>query len=69
MAKHTYTATIHAQVTIYQEIKVCLPAKDEKEFVQLAKEKFAKVMDRTYGWADYDEANVDDVEDMGELPF
>ena len=66
---HTYTATVHAQITIYQEIKVCLIAKDEKEFVRLAKEKFGEVMENTYGWADYDDSNVEDVEDLGELPF
>ena len=66
---HTYKATVHAQVTIYQEIEVCLVAKNEQDFIKKAKEKFEEVMENHYGWADYDEANVDEVEDMGELPF
>ena len=66
---HMYKATVHAQITIYQEIEVCTIAKDEQDFIQKAKEKFEEVMENHYGWADYDEANVDEIEDMGELPF
>lgn len=66
---HTYKATVNAQVTIYQEIEVCLVAKDEQDFIKKAKEKFKEVMENHYGWVDYDEANVDEVEDMGKLPF
>ena len=66
---HTYKAKVHAQITIFQEIEVCLIADSKEEFVELAKEKYKEVMTDTYGWADYDDSNVDNIEDMGELPF
>ena len=66
---HTYKATVHAQITIFQEIEVSLIADSEEEFVELAKEEYKKVMTDRYGWADYDDSNVDNIQDLGELPF
>lgn len=66
---HTYKATVHAQITIFQEIEVSLIADSEEEFIELAKERYKEVMTDRYGWADYDDSNVDNIQDLGELPF
>lgn len=66
---HTYTATVHAQITIYQEVKVCLIADNKDDLIEKAKEAFNDAVEGAYGWVDYDDCTVEDIEDLGELPF
>lgn len=66
---HTYKAKVHAQVAIFQEIEVCAVAYDEEDFKERAEEIFKQKLEDIYGWVDMDTVNVEEPEDMGELPF
>lgn len=66
---HTYTATVRAHITILQEVRVCVIADNKEEVVEKAIEKFGEAIEHAYGWADYDECHVGNIEDLGALPF
>ena len=66
---HTYKAKVHAQVTVFQEIEVCANAYSEEDFKEIAEIIFKKKLEDIYGWVDMDTVNVEEPEDMGELPF
>lgn len=64
--RKTYKARVHAQITIFQEVEVCIDAESEEEVAELAQERFKEVVEDHYGWVDYDSANVEGIECIGE---
>lgn len=69
MAAHIYTARVHAQVTIFQEIEVSCVAHDEEDFKEKAEDIFHNKLEDKYGRVDMCTVNVEDIKDAGELPF
>lgn len=66
---HSYKAIVHAQITVFQEIEVCGIAYSKEEFKERAEELFKQRLEDMYGWIDVDTINVEEPEDLGELPF
>ena len=48
---------------------MCLVVEPGQDVEKAAAEAFTDSVNNLYGWADVDEVKVDDIEDMGELPF
>lgn len=69
MTAHIYTARVHAQVTIFQEIEISCVAYDEENFKEKAENIFHNKLEDKYGWVDICTVNVEDIKDEGELPF
>jgi hypothetical protein len=55
-----FKVRLNAHVTIFQEEVISVGAINEEDAKAMAKEAFAQIMDEKHGWADFDEAHIEE---------